>query len=62
MELIRLFINATDCVYINPNHITKMEELSYGRTLIYTIDGTATTVSETPEEIIDLIRRINHVL
>lgn len=63
MEFIKLHINDKESVYINPDHIVKMEVLEYPRrTLISTVDDTATTVWETPEEVIEEIRRRNHVL
>lgn len=60
---IRLHKNEEEVVFINPEHIVKMEELAYPRrTLISTMDDTVTTVCEAPYEIIEEIRRINHVL
>ena len=60
---IKLHTDIDKVVFINPAHIVKMEVLEYPRrTLISTVDDTVTTVWETPEEVIEEIRRRNHVL
>lgn len=63
MEFIKLHKNDKEVVFINPEHIVKMEELAYPRrTLISTVGDTVATVWEAPYEIIEEIRRTNHVL
>ena len=45
-------------VYLNPAHIVMLDTLAHPpRTLISTVDDTVTTVTETPEEVLEKIRR-----
>lgn len=62
-DFIKLHDGEYNPVYINPAHIVKIESIEFtGNTLIYTVDDTVSTVRETPEKVIEEIRRRNHVL